>query len=176
LAAGRLRDGAVVLRQPRETDAHAIAAGCSDPAVARWTNVPSPYTLDDARAWIVLAARQCARGSELALVIVRESEDRVVGGVSLRLRTDPDLHGDIGYWVAASERRQGLGARAVRLLAAHGIDRLGLGRIEIAVSPQNRASLALAHSAGFVPTRVELREFKGTLEEFRIFERRAGPA
>ena len=38
-------------------DAHAIAHGCSDPEVARWTKVPSPYTLEDARAWIA-AARQ----------------------------------------------------------------------------------------------------------------------
>lgn len=159
------------VRAPRAGDAHAIAEGCSDTAVARWTKVPSPYTLEDARAWIAMAERVRAQGTELPLVIVREGEDRVVGGVALRVRAEPEPHGEVGYWVAAAARRQGLGARAVRLVAAHGLEQLGLGWIEITVSPHNAASLALARSAGFTPQGRELREFKGAMEEFELFRR-----
>lgn len=164
------------LRAPRPDDAHAIAAGCSDPAVARWTKVPSPYTLEDARAWIAMAARVRALGTELPLVIVREGEDRVVGGVALRPRAAPEPHGEVGYWVAAAVRRQGFGARAVRLVTAHGFDRLGLRWIEITVSPRNTPSLALARSTGFTSQGRELREFKGAMEEFEIFRRRRAGA
>jgi RimJ/RimL family protein N-acetyltransferase len=159
----------VRLRAPRDSDAHAIAEGCSDPEVARWTLVPSPYTLEDARAWIALATPQRKGDRELALVIVRKGEDLPVGGSSLRVRTDPERHGDIGYWVAPAARREGLGSRAVRLLAAHGLDALGLPWIEIAVSPDNEASRRLALRAGFEPHDRQLREFKGRLEEFELF-------
>jgi RimJ/RimL family protein N-acetyltransferase len=164
----------VRLREPRAADAHAIARGCSDPEVARWTKVPSPYTLEDARAWIATAQLQRDHGTELALVIVRPEEDRVVGGISLRLRADPEPHGDIGYWVAAGARRGGLGARAVRLLASHGLEELGLRWLEITVSPQNEASRRLALRAGFEVRGTELREFKGRMEEFELYRAGAG--
>jgi RimJ/RimL family protein N-acetyltransferase len=161
----------VRLRAPQESDAHAIAKGCSDSEVARWTKVPSPYTLEDARAWIASTEVQRKHGSELQLVIVQEDEDRVVGGVALRVRPNPEPHGDIGYWVAAGARRLGVGSRAVRLLARHGLEALGLRWIEIVVSPRNEASRRLALSAGFEPYAVELREFKGEMEEFDVFRR-----
>jgi len=178
---GGLRDAVVRLRMPRESDAHAVAEGCSDPEVARWTKVPSPYTLEDARAWIALAALQRERGQEMHLVMVRPGEDRPLGGVALRLRTGPERHGEIGYWVAARARRMGIGSRAVRLLAHHGLDTLGLRGVEIAVSPRNEPSRRLALSAGFEPVAVELREFKGAMEEFELLrleprsERGPGP-
>lgn len=174
LPARALGDGVVRLRAPRESDAHAIAEGCSDAEIARWTKVPSPYTLEDARAWIVAAELQRRNGSELHLVIVQGDEDRPVGGATLRLRADPEPHGEIGYWVAARARRAGVGARAVGLLARHGLEALGLGWIEIAVSPRNEPSRALARSAGFEPHTVELREFKGRMEEFELFRLPAG--
>jgi RimJ/RimL family protein N-acetyltransferase len=159
----------VRLRAPRESDAHAIAKGCSDAEVARWTKVPSPYTLEDARAWIAATELQRDNGSELQLVIVQKGEDRPVGGTALRFRADPEPHGELGYWVAARARRGGVGARAVRLLARHGLEALGLAWIEIAVSPHNQPSRRLAQSAGFEPHTVELREFKGRMEEFELF-------
>ena len=157
------------LRAPRESDAPAIAAGCSDPEIARWTKVPSPYTLEDARAWIAGTELHRERGTELQLVIVHGEDDRVVGGTALRLRERPGPHGEIGYWVAAGARRLGVGARAVRLLAGYGLETLGLSWIEIAVSPRNEPSRRLALSAGFRTHAVELREFKGRMEEFEVF-------
>ena len=38
-------DGVIRLRPPEERDARRIAQICADPEIARWTNVPSPYTL-----------------------------------------------------------------------------------------------------------------------------------
>jgi RimJ/RimL family protein N-acetyltransferase len=169
LPARGLGDGVVRLRPPRESDAHAIAEGCSDAEIARWTKVPSPYTVEDARLWIAASEIQREKGSELQLVIVRKGEGRPVGSVALRLRAEPEPWGEIGYWVAASARRAGVGGRAVRLLAGHGLEALGLRWIEIAVSPLNQPSRRLAQSAGFDPHTVELREFKGRMEEFELF-------
>ena len=79
-----------------------------------------------------------AHGTELQLVIAQVGEKRPVGSAALRLRDDPEPHGEIGYWVAAGARRAGVGRRAVRLLARHGLQAFGLAWIEIAVSPAQR--------------------------------------
>jgi RimJ/RimL family protein N-acetyltransferase len=145
--------------------------GCNDPDVARWTKIPSPYTLEDARAWIALSALERERGREVQLLIVRDPPDRVVGGVALRLRTDPEPYGDIGYWIAAEERGQGVARRAAGLLAEHALQSVGLPYVEIAVSPANEPSRRVALGAGFRPAARELREFKGRMEEFDVFRR-----
>jgi RimJ/RimL family protein N-acetyltransferase len=134
--------------------------------------VPSPYTLEDARAWIALSAVERERGSGLHLV-VSAAEEQVAGAVALRLVERPRRHGEIGYWVAASARRTGVGTRAVRLLTQHAFDALGLPYVEIMVSPRNQASRALARRAGFESHNRELREYKGELVEFEIFRRPA---
>ena len=42
----------VTLRPWREEDAPDVARICQDPEIPRWTNVPSPYSEEDARAFI----------------------------------------------------------------------------------------------------------------------------
>ncbi len=164
----------VRLRPPADGDAGRIARICADPEIARWTNVPAPYTLEDARAWMALAAVERERGTALHLVAVRTADDRVVGAAALRLHELPEPHADAGYWVAADARRTGIAARAVDLVSGLAFGALSLAAVELVVSPQNEASLAVARRCGYTERRRELREFKGALAEFAIF-RRAAP-
>lgn len=48
----RLGDELVELRPWLDRDVPAIVAACNDPETARWTTVPSPYSEEDARAWL----------------------------------------------------------------------------------------------------------------------------
>ena len=69
-----LRDGDLVLRPWTEDDVDAMVTGCNDQDVARWIpTIPSPYTRDDALAFI----RGEVRPDHLALAI--EVGGRVVG-------------------------------------------------------------------------------------------------
>jgi RimJ/RimL family protein N-acetyltransferase len=161
----------VRLRNPRDADSRAIAEACSDPEVARWTRVPHPYTLEDARGWIALSQSERTRESALLLVIARVSDDRVVGAVALEVHEEPERHGEAGYWVAAQARSGGVGTRAVRMIGDWGIAALELPYIEIVISPENEPSRALARRAGFSPRERQLREFKGEMQEFEIWQR-----
>ena len=58
-----LRDGDLVLRPKRPADAEAITAACQDPEIPRWTFVPSPYSLEDARAFLESSARRRRPGN-----------------------------------------------------------------------------------------------------------------
>ena len=166
-----LTDGVVRLRPPRDGDAHRIAQICADAEIARWTNVPSPYTLEDARAWIALATVERERGTGLHLVAVRGDDDRVVGAAALRLHEQPEVHGEAGYWVAADARRAGVGTRALELVTALGIGAMSFPYVEVVIAPDNAPSVALARRAGFAEHRRELRSFKGELTEFAIWRR-----
>jgi RimJ/RimL family protein N-acetyltransferase len=168
-----LTDGVVRLRPPRDRDAHRIAQICADPEIARWTNVPSPYTLEDAHGWIALAAVERERGTALHLVAVRDDDDRVAGAAALRLHEQPEPHGEAGYWVAADDRRAGVGARALELVTALGLGAMSFPYVEVVIAPDNAPSLALARRTGFTEQRRELRPFKGELTEFAVWRRDA---
>jgi RimJ/RimL family protein N-acetyltransferase len=162
-----------VLRPPGDDDAHRIAEVCSDPEIARWTNVPSPYTLEDAHAWIALAAIERERGSALNLVALRAADESLVGSVALRLHSDPERHGETGYWVARDARRTGVATRALALIGELAFGELELAWVEIVIAPDNEPSLALARRAGYAPGERQLREFKGELTEFELWRRDA---
>lgn len=122
-----------------------MAAACQDPEIPRFTEVPSPYSEDDARDFI--AKVSSGELAELAFAIVDAGDGELLGSVGLRL-PQPGV-GEIGYWVAAPARGRGVAARAVRLLAAWAFDELGYVRIQIHTDPANTASQRVAESAGF---------------------------
>ena len=147
-----LRDGDLVLRARRPSDAEAITAACQDPEIPRWTSVPSPYTLADAEAYLARAAEEEAAGRSVHRLAVAAGDDALLGSFSLlELDREPG-YGEIGYWVAAEARGRGIATRAVRLLADWGRRELGLTRIEILARPENLPSRRVAEKAGFRDT------------------------
>lgn len=138
-----LRDGDLVLRPWTEDDVEAMVAGCNDPDVAWWIpTIPSPYTRDDALAFI----RGEVRPDHQALAI--EVAGRVVGGIGLGLNAH-DYRGRLGYWVAADARGKGICTRALRVLSRHALVELGLQRIDLITDPDNVASQRVAEKVGF---------------------------
>jgi RimJ/RimL family protein N-acetyltransferase len=157
------------LRPPREADAGWIAESVADPEIPRWTRIPSPYTKDDAFAWIALAESMLRAGSAYHLVIADAERDAPLGSAGLEVHNDPPPHGEIGYWVAASARGRGVATRAVRLLTAWAVERCSLPMVEIHVLPANRASHEVARRAGFAPAGQRLLPFRGRVEDFDIY-------
>jgi RimJ/RimL family protein N-acetyltransferase len=145
-----LSDGEVTVRGLRETDIPAIVAACQDPEIPRWTRVPSPYTREDAKRFLAIAAAEAAAGEGIALALA-DAGDRLVGTIGL-MELDGRGSGEIGYWTAAEARGRGLTTRAVVLLRDWAHDALGLTTIEILSHRDNRPSQVVAERAGFVDT------------------------
>ena len=135
-----LEDDEVLLREPTEEDVPALTEALQDPEIPRWTRVPSPYTEDDARAWL-------AATDEDRFVIVDRETGELLGGVGLR--TPEDGVAEIGYWVKREARGRGVAPRAVRLLSEWGLRERGLARISLMTEPKNRASQRVAVKAGY---------------------------
>jgi RimJ/RimL family protein N-acetyltransferase len=166
----------VHLRPPGEADAGWITESVVDPEIPRWTRVASPYTKEDAFAWVALAESMLREGSAFHLLITEVHDGRPLGAVGLEIHSEPSPHGEIGYWVAAPARGRGVATRAVRLLADWALAHLGLPAIEVHVLPANAASHAVARKAGFAVAERRLLAFRASIEEFDIYVRQAAGA
>jgi len=140
----------VTLVTPAESDIDRIAELCADPAIARWTTVPSPYRREHAVGFVTAVVpdgwasdRVCTWGVRL--------DGELMGMVSLG-----DIHGhqgEIGYWLAPQARGRGVMSEAVALVLAYGFspapDGLALRRVVWRALAGNAASAAVARRAGF---------------------------
>jgi len=138
-----LRDGDLMLRPWTESDVDALVAGCNDPEVAHWIpTIPHPYTADDARAFIHWEVRDAHDAMAIEL------DGRVVGGIGLGVNSQR-YRGTVGYWMAAHARGHGTCTRALRLLARHALQDLGLRRVDLITDPENLGSQRVAEKVGF---------------------------
>jgi RimJ/RimL family protein N-acetyltransferase len=149
LPAPALADDVVALRAWTPEDVPWITEACQDPAIARFTRVPVPYTEDDARDFVQGAAAGRATGEALALAIVDAGDGEPLGSVGLQRFAWEHARGEIGYWVGAAARGRGVAARATRLLARWAFDALELSRVELLAAEPNAASQRVAERAGF---------------------------
>jgi RimJ/RimL family protein N-acetyltransferase len=151
IAPPTLSDGAVTLRPPADADGPALVHACQDPEIPRWTRVPRPYTPEDARQFVAIAATEAAAGLGVALVIADERE-ALIGTIGLMELDAASGRAEIGYWLAREARGRGAATRAVRLLCAWAARELGVRRVEILTHGDNAPSARVAERAGFTPT------------------------
>lgn len=144
-----LRDADLVLRPWMEDDVPELVAACSDPEIARWIPViPSPYTEEDARAFIDGVSRAVPEYTvpEHSFAVTRE--DALAGAIGMSVNS-MNYRGRIGYWVVASVRGNGVGTRALRLLSRWALAELDLQRLDLITDPDNVASQRVAEKVGF---------------------------
>lgn len=126
-----------------------MAAMLDEPAIVRWTRVPSPYTERDGLDFVSVGDAERERGEGINLAILDAAGSELLGSISLRIASWADMRGQLGYLTGAHARGRGVMPRAVRLVTRWGFSRLGLERIEILVHPDNAPSQSVAEKAGF---------------------------
>jgi RimJ/RimL family protein N-acetyltransferase len=145
----RLTDGVVTLRPwGEEGDVEALVAACNDRAIAEFLHlIPSPYTEDDARAYIAVCRRGWRDGTMTNFAVVHDG--RAVGSLGLRWYEGPETGvAEVGYWVAPEARGGGLCTRAVRLASAWALGQ-GAARLQLRADVENEPSNRVAQKAGF---------------------------
>lgn len=143
LTAGRLH-----LRPLVPSDAAAVHAACQDPEVARWTTVPSPYTLAAAEDFCGRRTLgEWAGGAGATWAVVDAVDGRLLAVVGLR------LHGmgvaEVGFWAVAAERGRGVATDAVRAVCGWALGTGWCCVVEWRALPGNAASLRVAQKCGF---------------------------
>ncbi len=145
-----LSDGVVTLRPFRAEDVDVVAAACNDPLVQLYTRVPTPFTQDDARAFVAGASGRRLFEESLDLAIAAADGDRLLGAIGLIVDRHDDARAEIGYWVAPDERNRGAAGRALALMSRWAVGPGRFARLDLQAAVANLASIRVAERCGFV--------------------------
>src|SRR5918998_965010 len=92
-----LRSERLELSLPNEGDVDAIYEACQDPAIQRYTTVPSPYERQHAQSFVAQVAKDWEAGQHRTWAV--RDGGSLVGTIGF-YRVDGKGNGEIGYWVA----------------------------------------------------------------------------
>lgn len=118
--------------------------------LAPWEAASPPGRLERSVTFPQLVRREKAQWKdESGYPFVLVHDGQLVGRVTVSgIRWGAECGGSIGYWIAQTHAGRGLIPRAVALASEFAFSR-GLHRLEIAVRPENAASLRVARKLGF---------------------------
>lgn len=141
----------ITLRRLRHSDADSIQSQANSRFIARYLpRMPSPYTMEDARQWIVATHRLARQDKAYNFGIEDRQSGRIVGMIGLRNINGQDKNAEVGYWIGRSFQRRGYATEALRLTLGFAFKRLRLVRVYAVVHQQNTPSVKLLEKSGFV--------------------------
>lgn len=143
-----LRGPRVSLRAWRGSDVPAVQEASHDPLIPLMTTVPATHGEPEALAFI---SRQHDRLRTRAgyVFAVADASDRAVGLIGLFFAAGAGARASIGYWITASQRRQGYAAEALSALTSWALTHVEVDRLELYVEPWNTGSWRAAEQAGY---------------------------
>ncbi|MEU6390399.1 GNAT family protein [Streptomyces sp. NPDC046939] len=120
---------------------------------------PAPFSREHLRSWY---GSRSAQADRLDLAVTDRVSGELVGEVVLYDWVPEHRRCTFRTLIGPRGRGRGLGTEAVRLIVGHGIEALGLHRIELAAYADNERALHVYGKAGFVREgvrrQVELRD------------------
>jgi len=150
----RIETERLTLRLPQHSDFNGWAGlrARSAAFLQPWDPIWSPDHLTR-RAFanrVGWSARSVADGSALPLVLIRRSDQVLVGAITLdNIRRGPAQAGTLGYWVGEQFARQGFMREALLGMTHYAFNTLDLSRLEAACLPENAASRGVLEKCGF---------------------------
>jgi RimJ/RimL family protein N-acetyltransferase len=145
-----LRTERLQLRPVRESDAPAILAIRSNPAVMRYGSSGPWSELEQAEAWVAHNIAAMAAGDNLRLALVPFGQDEIVGSCLLFCFDRQSRRAEVGYELSPSHWHKGYMQEALTALLGYGFSMLGLNRVEADIHPDNLASARALERQGFV--------------------------
>src|SRR5689334_8551466 len=140
----------VRLRPHSEADLPAMLEQSVDADSVRFTTVPTPYVLDDARRFLTeVVVPGWVQGDRLTWAI--ELSDVAPGNYagSIDLRLEPGQTAEVGFGLHPRARGRGVMSTALRLVRDHAFDVRGLRLLRWRAVVGNWGSRRAAAAAGF---------------------------
>jgi len=139
----------LVLRPLVATDAEALFAVFSDPAVVRYWSAEPWTSVAFAEQAIARALDSYRAQSEVRFGIVLADTGALVGTVNLYHFFAQNRRCEIGYALGSGHWGQGYASEALEAAIGYAFQGLDLNRIEADIDPRNGASAAVLERLGF---------------------------
>jgi ribosomal-protein-alanine N-acetyltransferase len=136
------------LRGWEADDADALAAILT-PSVTRWlSSWPDPMTAEIARARIASMQTSIQQGRGLEYAIVCLDDDRLIGGLAVKLTEERPDYAKLGYYLAEGCQGRGYMREAVQAAITETWRRFPVEIIEAGAQLENAASFAVMRALG----------------------------
>jgi ribosomal-protein-serine acetyltransferase len=147
----------LVLAEERHAPAMTDLIKRNQARLARWEPwAEHPATVDSTRAYIRAALEDFLRGFQISTIIALDGGHRFIGRCGMRINPQTRL-GDLGYWIDADYEGRGMARRAAQALVSEAFIELGLKRVDLRTSIENKRSRGLAERLGFSFERIHAR-------------------
>jgi RimJ/RimL family protein N-acetyltransferase len=138
----------LILRTPTPDDAESLQKAINHPEIAATTtNIPHPYSLDDARLWIEESKPKDDSSFVNCIILLKETNE-VVGGIGFSNISRKHRRAEIGWWCAIDFWRKGISTEAARRLIRYGFEELEFEQIYASCMTHNPASASVMVKAG----------------------------
>ena len=112
-----------------------------EPRTWEWLSIAQPQTRHELCAYLDSALANQADGTELPLVTIRRSDERVVGSTRYLALRPEHRSLEIGWtWLAPEAWGTGINVEAKLLMLEHAFERLGCLRVELKTDARNERS------------------------------------
>lgn len=145
-----IRTERLLLRPWREKDAEILQSIANHKSISKFTRVPYPYKLKDAKKFIRDSAKKRRKKEEFCFAIVIKNTNELIGSISLVKINWFYKWAEVGYWIGKDFRGNGFMSEAVRGLLDYGFKKINLNRIEINCFVENKASKRVIEKVGGV--------------------------
>ena len=140
-----------LLRPFRMSDAESLVRHANNPNISARVRdrFPNPYTIEDARQFLMGVTRRARGAAEFTLAI--EVDGQVVGGIGIVRGTDIErMTAELGYWLGEEYWGRGIVTEAIKNFAPWVMERYGLTRLHADCFTDNPASSRVLEKAAFV--------------------------
>jgi aminoglycoside 6'-N-acetyltransferase len=146
----RITTPRLILRSFEDRDILPFSTYRSDPEVAKYQGWETPYSVDQAAAFVkdMQAATPKEPGHWYQIAVELKSTGALIGDVVFhRLLEDPD-QAEIGFTLAREHQGQGYAAEAVSRMLDYLFTELNLHRVRANCDPRNLGSIRLMQKLG----------------------------
>jgi len=148
----KLKGVSINLRKLRRSDAHSLHHNVKDYEIYRYTaNIPHPYKLKHALAFIPLTWKEMKKQTGYGLGIEDPDTGKIIGMISLMKVDTKNKNAELGYWLGKKYWGKGITPEAANLILNFGFRKLGLAKIYARVMHPNKASARVLQKSGFKP-------------------------
>ena len=146
-----IKNKKIIIRPFKKGDEASLMYYANNKNVARalLDSFPSPYTIRDARDWVLSNIKENTINNPVTQFAIT-IDDEVIGAISINIKKDRAFIGELGFWLGEPFWSKGIMSEAVRKMTNYGFNVLKLKRIQAQFFVWNIGSGKVLEKCGYV--------------------------